>query len=114
MSRFAQILDELGNAGWSVASLELSSDCWWAKEVWELRSEWTPKGAVIYLSLLVDPMEEFDRNNIPDAAVWAVGISEIFPEELLDAERLLIPIKRRMRDAVAEIVAETAGLRMAR
>jgi hypothetical protein len=114
MSRFAQILDVLSKAGWSVAPLELASDCWWAKEIWELRSEWTPKGAVIYLSLLVDPMDEFDRNNTPDAAVWAVGISNDLPKDRLDAEQLVIPIKRRMKDAIAEIVSETAELRMAR
>lgn len=114
MSRFAQILDKIRETGWSVTPLELESECWWAKEIWELKSEWAPRGAVIYLSFLVDPMEEFDRNNVPDAAIWAVGVSEKLPKGRLDAEQLLIPLKRRMKDALAEILAETAALRVAK
>ncbi|MGR3511279.1 MAG: hypothetical protein ACU0GG_00840 [Paracoccaceae bacterium] len=113
MSRFGPILDALGKEGWSFIPLELASDCWWAKGIWQLQSEWTPKNFMIHLSLLVDPMEEVDNNNVPDMAVWAVGINADVPNSRLDAEQVLVPIKRRMNKAIAEIVAEAARLRMA-
>ena len=113
MSRFAPILDALGKEGWSLMPLELASDCWWAKDIWQLQSEWTPKDAMIHLSLLVDPMEEVDSNNVTETAVWAVGLSANVPHDRLEAEQILVPIKRRMKEAIAEIVAEAAKLRMA-
>lgn len=112
MSRFSPILYALAKEGWSFIPLELASDCWWAKEIWQLQSEWTPKDATIHLSLLADPMEEVDRNNVPDTAIWAVGLSAKLPHDRLEAEQILVPIKRRMKEAIAEIVAEASKLRM--
>ena len=114
MSRFAPILDALSKEGWSFIPLELASDCWWAKDMWQLQSEWTPKDAIIHLSLLVDPMEEVDHSNVPDTAVWAVGLSAEAPQDRLEAEQILVPIKRRMNEAITEITAEASRLRMAR
>ncbi|MEL6951881.1 MAG: hypothetical protein AAFN09_02465 [Pseudomonadota bacterium] len=93
--------------------VELASDCWWAKDIWQLQSEWTPKDAMIYLFLLVDPMVEADHNNVPDTAVWAVGLSANVPHDRLEAEQILVPIKSRVNEAIAEIVAEAARLRAA-
>ncbi len=114
MSKFAPVLEALGKEGWLVKPLELASDCRWAKDIWELRSRSTPTDAKIYLCLLVDPMDEIDRINVPDASVWAVGISESIPPNRSSAEKFLVPINRRMQEAVPEIVAETGKLRMAR
>lgn len=114
MSRFAQVAEELRKAGWSLMPLELASDCWWATEIWELKSKWTPIGATAHLSFLVNPLEEFDPNNVPDKAVWAIGLSKDLPQDWADTEQAVIPIKRRMKDAIAEIVAEAAELRTAK
>ncbi|MEO0774533.1 MAG: hypothetical protein AAFZ04_15295 [Pseudomonadota bacterium] len=113
MSRFDPILDALSKDGWSLTPLELASDCWWAKDIWQLQSEWTPKGATIHLSLLVDPMEEVDGNNVPDTAIWAVGLSTNFPHQRSEAEQISVPIKRRMKEATAEVIAEASRLRTA-
>ena len=114
MSRFNQIFEALTNEGWSIMLLELASDCWWAKSIWELRSNWTPLGATVHLSLLVDPVTEIDGNNVPDKSVWAIGVSRDLPRDNQTAERILVPIGGRMNDATSEIVAETAKLRMVR
>ena len=82
--------------------------------MWQLQSEWTPKDAMIHLFLLVDPMEEVDHNNVPDTAVWAVGLSTKVPEGRLEAEQIVVPIKNRMSEAIAEITAEASRLRMAK
>jgi len=113
MSRFTQISEALNREGWSLMPMELASDCWWAKDIWEIRSIWTPIDATVHLSLLVDPMYETDRNNVPDTAVWAIGVSKEFPQDRQDAGQVSIPIKHRMNDAAAEIVSEAAKLRMA-
>ena len=112
MSRFAKIHDALRGQGWSVSKVELLSDCWWAKEIWELRSHWTPEGAVIFLTLLIDPMAEIDDNNPPDSAVWAVGLSTDLPNGRLDAERRLIKIGRRMSKAINEIIEGSNQIRL--
>jgi len=114
MGRFTPIFHALSREGWSFIPQELAVDCWWAKNIWQLRSEWTPKDCIVYLSLLVDPMEEIDRNNIPDTAVWAVGLSAKVPQSRLEAEKILVPIKRRMNNAIEEVINEASRLRMAR
>ena len=113
MSMFANISLALAASGWSIEKVELASDCWWAKELWKLHSDWSPKGATIYLSLLVDPSLEIDENNVPDTSVWAVGLSSAPPKDRLDPEVEEIALKHRMKDAISEILVEADRLRLA-
>ena len=59
MSPFAQRLaDHLERSGWERAQFHLVDLEWWADEIWELRSLWSPVGARTYVTLLVDPQWE--------------------------------------------------------
>ena len=80
MSRFQVLRDALGEKGWELSPVELASGCWWAKEIWMLESTWSPREKRIYLLLLVDPHWEDDHNNVPDRAVWSVGLSHEIPD----------------------------------
>jgi hypothetical protein len=61
--------------GWSVAQVEPPfEDEWWAAEIWQIKSEWSPQGVRAYLTFLVDPQGERDD-------VWAVCASSQRPTE---------------------------------
>lgn len=111
MSRFTPIADALAASGWTIQCLELSSDCWWAKEIWKLKSEWSPKDKEIFLSLLIDPCTEIDKNNPPDSAVWAVALTKNLPLSRHDGGSSTISIKRRMEAAVSDLVRISNDLR---
>ena len=68
MTRFTHFAQALTDTGWSIELVDIPSDIWWAKEIWELTSEWSPKGMKVYLSFLIDPLFAMDGNNPPDIA----------------------------------------------
>ncbi|MBV7408997.1 MULTISPECIES: hypothetical protein [Roseobacteraceae] len=108
MSKFAPLKEKLKNNGWDVETVCLSSDCWWAKEIWRLTPKWSPLGRTIYLSFLLDPLCEYDDNNPPDEAVWAVNLaSEIPMSRPLDG----VSAKARLSEQNEKIVALAATLR---
>ena len=86
MSRFDPLRTLFESMGWEATPIELASDCWWAKEIWKLRSLWTPVDKEIFLSLLVDPSVMHDNEEPNEAMVWAVGLSETFPTDRIEAE----------------------------
>ena len=75
MSKFLALEEALKSNGWTVENLPLESECWWAKEVWCLVSEWSPLEQRVYLSLLLDPQCDFDDITPSDAEVWAIDLS---------------------------------------
>ena len=111
MAKFEPIVQALNEDGWEVARLDLSSDCWWAKEIWRLKSDWSPVGATLFLTLLIDPQFDGDKNNLPDEAVWMIGLSDSIPRERGEAERLTFLFKGRFSDAPKEILREAAQMR---
>jgi hypothetical protein len=65
----------LSSHGWSVVEVEHPyEDEWWAAEIWQIQSEWSPQGVRAYLTFLVDPMG--GRND-----VWAVCASRQRPTQ---------------------------------
>jgi len=102
----------LETSGWSINQVNLASDCWWAKEIWELKSLWTPRDKTIYLSLLIDPMATFDKNKPPDSSVWAIGLASAIPKSHLDASAGSISIKRSFDAKIGGISALAAKMRM--
>lgn len=103
MSRFAKIRDAFNETGWSIHPVELASDCWWAKEIWELRSLWSPRDLSIFVVFLIDPMFEDDWNRVPESAVWAIGITKQFPKERSEAETNATSITRKIETKIEEI-----------
>lgn len=78
----AELADQLHANGWDV--LEQVHDLeWWADEIWELKSRWSPAGAFGYITFLVDPMWEGERR--PGQGVSAVGCSAEYPKNRVAA-----------------------------
>jgi len=102
MNRFDTLQNLLEADGWTIESLQLSSDCWWAKEIWKLSSRWSPEGASLYLSFLLDPDGDFDKNNPPDSAIWALNICNELPVtrplSSIRATGHIVDVKRKILD----------------
>jgi hypothetical protein len=67
---------------WRVTANDRDPGVWWAAELVQLESTWSPQSAVIWIAFLVDPMAEISNPNPP---VWAVGASSRRPEARHDA-----------------------------
>lgn len=79
----ARLRDQLEVNGWDV--LEHVNDLdWWADEIWELRSRWSPVGAYGYITFLVDLMWEGNRRK--GQGVWAIGCSANNPKDHAEAQ----------------------------
>lgn len=105
----AKLADRLEVNGWDLV-LEHTQDLeWWADEIWELKSRWTPLGGSAFITFLVDPMWEGNRRR--GEGVWAVGCSPHFPinrEAAAQAHTLTI---RASKDEIEEFVDVVDGLR---
>ena len=64
------IVAALRERGWRVVAVDDSPEEWWADEVVELESKWSPVGARVVLAFLVDP--QHDRIRRKGEGVWAV------------------------------------------
>lgn len=56
---------------------------WWADEIWELTSRWSPVGTPAFITFLVDPMWEGNRRK--GQAVWAIGCNAHYPADRVAA-----------------------------
>jgi len=74
----AKLADALESSGWDLIEHVTDLD-WWADEIWELASRWSPVGASAFVTFLVDPMWEGPRRQ--GQAVWAVGCSAGYPQD---------------------------------
>ena len=84
--RFSERLaSSIERAGWAVARVHTEDLDWWADEIWELNSRWSPMGAVAFIVFLVDPMRKLPREK--GQGVWAAGYSASLPTTRAEAER---------------------------
>jgi hypothetical protein len=81
----AKLADYLEVEGWDIAKSHTDDLGWWADEIWELKSRWSPVGALAFVTFLVDPMWEGGRRK--GQGVWAVGCSAEFPHDKAEAMR---------------------------
>jgi hypothetical protein len=72
------IIAAMGKAGWRVVTTVESPDEWWADEFVEFESTWSPIGARLVLTFLVDP--QHDRERRKGEAVWNVVASQEHPD----------------------------------
>ena len=77
-----ELLALLPEHGWRVAMIEDLE--WWGDEMWVLESVWSPVGSRAYVTFLVDP--QFDGNRNKGEAVWAVMASLFKPASSLRGE----------------------------
>jgi hypothetical protein len=74
-SQAAALTDALAAQGWSLVEIEQPfEDEWWAAEIWQIESLWSPHGVRAYLTFLVDPQGGQDD-------VWAVCASRHRPNQ---------------------------------
>jgi len=80
-----KVAERLDLDGWEVASI-IDPDLldWWVDEMWKVKSVWSPKGAVVYISFLVDPQHEGTRKK--GQSIWGIGCSKKFPTNSLEAQ----------------------------
>ncbi|HJX93427.1 MAG TPA: hypothetical protein VJ372_23235, partial [Pyrinomonadaceae bacterium] len=71
-----ELLTLLSEHGWSAAKIEEDLE-WWADEMWQLESVWSPVGSLAYVTFLVDP--QFEGNREKGEAVWAIMASLFKP-----------------------------------
>jgi len=88
MSRFDPLRTLLESMGWEATPIELASDCWWAKEIWKHE----------------EPNE---------AMVWAVGLSETFPTDRIEAQETCVAVNQKFQSKVSEISSIAAKMRTA-
>lgn len=105
MGRLTQIEDAILKTGWSIKQVEVASEFWWAREIWEIKSLWSPQGRVLYMTFLIDPGFTGDWNNIPDSVVWSVGMTKRYPKDRLEAEQNVIYLTPNFERNVKEISA---------
>jgi hypothetical protein len=81
-----KLIDHLACYGVDIIEVDNLSVEWWADEIWELKSHWSPNKLVGYITALVDPMHEDTRQK--GQSVWAYGLSKGYPESRNEAEKL--------------------------
>lgn len=74
----AETLGALAKSGWVLSAREDVTE-WWAREIWELRSSWSPTDDVAYLVFLIDPQDDSKSPRI-----YAVRASHLKPTDRLD------------------------------
>ena len=111
MSKFTPLRNALADKGWSISSVELASDCWWAKEIWRLHSDWSPVGKVVHLVFLVDTLSTHDPNNMPESAVWTVGLFDTVPRDPSLGAFAEVPVKNNFQQNILKIVELAAAMR---
>ena len=82
--RYQQIQTSFEERGWELASASAEDLDWWADEIWEFRSRWSPEGVPVFVTFLVDPQWEGDR--VRRQGVWAVGSSASLPTNPAQAQ----------------------------
>ena len=79
-----KLADHLEIDGWDIRNIHSDDLEWWADEIWELRSTWSPEGVSAFITFLVEPMSKNNRTKGQD--IWGVGCSRMYPQDKLQAE----------------------------
>ena len=79
-----KLADHLEVSGWNLEKIHEADLEWWADEIWELKSRWSPEGVSSFITFLVDPQHAGLRRK--GQAVWAAGSCAHFPTSRFEAE----------------------------
>jgi hypothetical protein len=97
-----KLADYLMVEGWEVREIPDADLEWWADEIWELTSRWSPEGMRAFLIFLVDP--QWDGNRKKRQGVWAVGRSRIIPVSRVGAEHDGVLTLRAAKEEIESFV----------
>ena len=78
--------------------------------MWLLESVWSPAGVLVYLTFLVDPMND-DQNRKKGETVWAVGLSDSKPESRLSKFYALMNLNQGWQKELPEFLKQLSLLR---
>ena len=107
-----KLADFLEVEGWNIERRHETALDWWADEIWELRSRWSPEGARAFITFLVDPQFEGDRSK--GQAVWGIGSSSMFPQSREEAEShgIISVGSRRFKAEIEDFLSRLDELRL--
>jgi hypothetical protein len=107
-----KLIDHLECYGLDISKLDNLSVEWWADEIWELKSHWSPNKFVGYITALVAPMHDGHRKN--GQAVWAYGLSKNRPQSIDDAQSLgVVPVGKPFKNDIGEFIDSVIELKNA-
>jgi len=96
--------------GWQVEQIFEEGLEWWADEIWEIKSTWSPHGSSAYLTFLVDPQHEGNRKK--GQSVWGIGASKVFPRSREEAEGVgIVTLNSKFKENIMEFSLELETLR---
>ena len=102
--RYADLIRKLADRGWAVVQRDRDVE-WWADEIWTVESLWAPNGFTVFVTWLIDPMD--------NVTVWGVGAALERPVGRPEASAAAcMSINRWPRD-VPDFLAALAALREA-
>ncbi len=103
-----ELLNQLSQQGWQLKRKEQDLD-WWADEMWQLESVWSPVGAVAYVTFLVDPQWNGDRNK--GEHVWAVLLSHDKPIERMVEGGYTLSLGKGWKNRLPELLHQLSSFR---
>ena len=80
-----RLSDCLEAKGWEIERIHEQDLEWWADEIWELKSRWSPEGVPAFVTFLVDPQCD-NKDRKKGQEVWGVGNSGKYPISRMEAE----------------------------
>jgi len=99
------IRDALSRHGWLVADVERPFENeWWATEIWQIESNWSPQGVTAYLTFQIDP------EGTPDD-VWAVCASQDQPTRRPTSRDPAVSLHHVWQQEVPEFVTNLSRFR---
>lgn len=105
-----KMTDYLLVSGWEIITIYNNDLEWWADEIWQIHSTWSPQGSEAYLTFLVDPQHEGVRRK--GEAVWAIGASKHLPKDRGEAEGIAtITLNKQFKHNVLDFSLEMEQLR---
>jgi len=96
--------------GWHIEKIIDKDLEWWADEIWELKSTWSPQGSSAHLTFLVAPQHEGIRYKGQN--ILAIGASKILPKSRKVAEGIaVIILNKKFKENIREFSFKLDELR---
>lgn len=108
----ARLADALETDGWELVRRHVDDLDWWADELWELKSRWSPVDTPAFITFLVDLQWEGNRRK--GEGVWALGCSSRYPGNHMDAADAGYLRRKASRDEIEQFVAAVNAFRNSR
>ena len=106
-----KVQEHLEMDGWEIKSIiDLNDLEWWADEIWQVNSTWSPQGVIAYITFLVDPQHEGNRRK--GEAVWGFGCSKDYPTTSREAQSCsVLAFGKAFKNGINDFQLEMESLR---